>query len=86
MDGDSIDVTTRTNDTEAQSERSRHRQQIERLLGCRGVGPLAADAIAVNLAVPPGTLDTLLAELAAAGRIVRDPDGRFALPLPEGRT
>ncbi len=67
-------------------EGGRHRHQIERLLGYPGVGPLAAAAIAVNLGVPAGSLDALLAALVEARRVSLTEDGRFALPPPEGRT
>ena len=58
----------------------RYWQQIARLLGFPGVGPLPAGAIASNLGVPLETLDALLELLVQKGRLVRTGDGRFALP------
>lgn len=78
-------MTRWTGGMDDHDEGDRHRQQIERLLGCRGVGALGADAIAVNLALPPGSLDALLNELVRDGRSVRLRDGCFALS-PAGRT
>jgi Mn-dependent DtxR family transcriptional regulator len=60
--------------------RDRYRQQIARLLGFPGVGALPAGAIASNLGVPPGALDTVLQALAEEGRVARTDDGYVALP------
>ena len=59
-----------------------YRQQIVRLLGFPGVGPLPAGAIASNLGVPPETLDAVLAALVQKRRVLSTEDGRFALPAP----
>ena len=61
-------------------EQERDRQQIVRLLGFPGVGPLPAGAITSNLGVPADSLDALLETLVRSGRLVRMNDGRFALP------
>jgi predicted ArsR family transcriptional regulator len=65
---------------DGQDLQERHRQQIERLLGFPGVGALAAGAIASNLGIPPGALETVLESLVEEGRVVLTEDGRFALP------
>ena len=61
---------------------NRYRQQIARLLGFPGVGPLPAGAIASNLGVPPDALDAVLEALVQEGRVVHTGDGRFAWPAP----
>jgi Mn-dependent DtxR family transcriptional regulator len=65
---------------DSQDAQDRYRQQIDRLLGFPGVGALPAGAIASNLGVPPGVIETVLAALQKEGRVVSTGDGRFALP------
>ncbi len=68
---------------DGQNAQDRYRQQIARLLGFPGVGPLPAGAIASNLGVPPGTLDAVLEALVEEGLVARTGDGCFALPAQD---
>ncbi len=70
---------------DSENETDRRRRQIERLLRFPGVGALAAPAIASNLGVPPGSLDSVLEALEEDGVVVRIEDGRFAVPPARGR-
>jgi hypothetical protein len=73
-------MTTRARGMNGQDEQDRLRQQSRRLLAFPGVGPLAAAAIARNLAAPPGAIEAVLETLVEEGRVVRTADGRFTLP------
>jgi predicted ArsR family transcriptional regulator len=63
-----------------EGERERRRRQIERLLGYRKIGPLAAGAIATNVGASPKEIQPILDRLVEEGRATKTGDGRYGAP------